>query len=185
MLNKNLVHLSKFMSLVLRHDPDAAGINLDVNGSTDLDDFIKSIQAQPNFHWVTLDDIQTVVREGSKPRFEIIDNKIRAKWGHSTAERIKYQPAKPPAELFHGTSRKVVPIILKDGLLSMTRQYVHLSADVETAELVGRRQDRSPVVFKIRALEARANGVNFYGPDPTIWLATAVPAKYIEIYKRG
>ena len=176
-----LKHLSKFMSLVLRHDPDAAGVELDVNGATPTTGLLDALQRQPGFHWVTMADVETVVREGSKPRFEILDDRIRARWGHSTAERIEYPPANPPEHLYHGTSRKVVPVILRDGLKSMTRQYVHLSADVATARLVGSRQDRSPSILKIRSREASRSGVVFHGPDPKIWLADEIPAAFIDV----
>lgn len=40
---KNLDKLSKFISLVLRHKPDAAGITLDEHGWANVDDLLAGV----------------------------------------------------------------------------------------------------------------------------------------------
>lgn len=177
-MDPKLVKLSKFMSLVLRHDPDAAGLSLDAEGGVPVEALLEGLRRK--FPWVTPADLATVMSDGSKPRFEITDGRIRARWGHSTEDRIAYPPAEPPEVLFHGTARHAVPVILRDGLKSMTRQYVHLSRDVETARRVGSRHDREPVILTVRARDAWRAGVVFHGPDPAIWLAALVPAEWIS-----
>ena len=44
----------------------------------------------------------------------------------------------------------------------MSRQYVHLSVDTETAMQVGKRHDSEPVILKINAAEAFESGIKFY-----------------------
>lgn len=39
--DKQLTHISKFLSLVLRHQPETIGIQLDQNGWTDVTDLIE------------------------------------------------------------------------------------------------------------------------------------------------
>lgn len=177
-LEPRLVKLSKFMSLVLRHDPDAANLSLDAEGAVPLDLFLEAVRER--FPWASQADLATILADGSKPRFEISDGRIRARWGHSTEARIPYAPAEPPVALYHGTARCVVPVILRDGLKSMTRQYVHLSLDVETARRVGSRHDRQPAILIVQARKAWESGVVFHGPDPSIWLSAAVPPEFIS-----
>lgn len=62
-----------------------------------------------------------------------------------------------------------------------SRQYVHLSADTQTALMVGKRRDNAPVLLRINALEAWKNGVTFYIGHEKVWLADAVPPAYIEL----
>ncbi|WP_429076864.1 RNA 2'-phosphotransferase [Aeromonas veronii] len=55
----------------------------------------------------------------------------------------------PPIALYHSTSPELARIILKDGLLPMGKQYVHLSIDIDTAIQVGRRKSNKPVLLQI------------------------------------
>ncbi|EAE4192982.1 RNA 2'-phosphotransferase, partial [Listeria monocytogenes] len=71
--------------------------------------------------------------------------------------------------------------IEKKGLVPMSRQYVHLSEDIETANLVGKRKDKNPIILEISALEAWNEGVNFYYGNEKVWLADAIPSKFIAI----
>ena len=80
-----------------------------------------------------------VVKHGSKQRFAVEGGRIRARYGHSVPLAISYEYAEPPATLYHGTSEANLASILREGLLPMGRQKVHLSADTETARQVGLR----------------------------------------------
>lgn len=54
--------LSKLMTKILRHSPEAFGVTLDPeDGSCPLPSFIKSIQAQSGWSWVKLEDLEQVV----------------------------------------------------------------------------------------------------------------------------
>lgn len=70
---------------------------------------------------------------------------------------------------------------MKDGLLPMSRQYVHLSADQETAQQVGLRRDSHPAIFAIDAKTASEDGILFCIGNDKVWLSGPVPAKYIQI----
>lgn len=48
-----------------------------------------------------------------------------------------------------GTSPSAAESILKNGLKSRNRVYVHLSEDIETAYAVGKRHSDTPVILKI------------------------------------
>jgi putative RNA 2'-phosphotransferase len=82
--------------------------------------------------------------------------------------------------LYHGTTHQAIKQITADGLRPMSRQYVHMSVDKETAVIVGQRRDHDPVILTIDAKAASKDGVKFYIGNEKTWLADFVPAKYIH-----
>lgn len=86
----------------------------------------------------------------------------------------------PPDILYHGTARRFEQSIMEDGLLPQSRQYVHLSQDVETTENVGKRHDDKPCILIIDAKKAWDEGIKFYLGNEKVWLADEIPSKYIK-----
>ena len=171
--------LSKLLSLMLRHEPDKFGLTLDENGFTPLDDVLKAVQSRKPWGNATLADICYVVRNSDKQRYEIEGDQIRARYGHSVAQKIEHAPIEPPQILYHGTSPNALEAIKSDGLKSMKRQYVHLSIEPEQARIVGSRHHPRPVILKVRAHDAWHRGVKFYRPEERLFLADEVPAEFI------
>ena len=62
----------------------------------------------------------------------------------------------------------------------MTRQFVHISPDYETAVKVGRRHGK-PVILKIRARDFKNDGNELYRSSNGVWQAKAVPPEYFKI----
>lgn len=177
----NLTRLSKKMALALRHRPDLYRLELDPDGWVAVEDLLAGLRGRHN-EWreLTLDDILAVLnRPGEKPRYELREGKIRALHGHSLEEKIQYTPAEPPEFLYHGTSQDALDLIQHEGLKPMSRQYVHLSVDVQMAHRVGGRKSSEVVILKIRALEAHQQGILFYQSSEVVWLADEIPPEYI------
>lgn len=176
---KENTRLSKFLSLVLRHQPDSIGINLDENGWTDLN--IVIIQAKKNGIPLSFDIVKHIVDTNAKKRFALNDklDKIRANQGHSVEIELGYKAQTPPAILFHGTSKDVVSEILKTGLQKRARHHVHLSLDIETAIKVGQRHGK-PFVFEVLSGEMATEGHEFYLSDNGVWLTDHVPPKFLR-----
>ena len=86
---------------------------------------------------------------------------IRANQGHSIPVDLELMPRIPPAILWHGTGERFASAIMREGLKPMGRQYVHLSADSDTAMKVGRRHGR-PVLFAVDAARMAGDGLLFY-----------------------
>ena len=105
---------------------------------------------------------------------------IRALYGHSTPQRLAKTPSEPPEVLYHGTAPDIAEGIRGDGIRAMSRQYVHLSVDKDTAREVGRRKDSKPVLLEVRAAEAYADGHAFYQGNELVWLADYIPPAYID-----
>lgn len=175
----NFTRLSKTISKILRHRPEQFGITLDPEGWTSLEGLISRLKRQEKWKNLNEQDILDMMAAADKQRYEVKDGKIRAFYGHSIAKKIAKTTNEPPEILYHGTPRATVPLIEESGLLSMNRQYVHLSADIETAQIVGKRRDFRPTILKVKALEAHQNGVDFYLENNGIWLAEPIPPQFI------
>lgn len=176
---KQKTHISKFLSLVLRHKPETIGIKLDQNGWIDINELIeKSNKYGVQFDRETLNHI---VATNSKKRFAISENfdKIRASQGHSVKIELGYINKKPPEILFHGTSEKSVQSILEKGLKRQNRQHVHLSNDIETANKVGQRHGK-PYIFEVLAEQMFNDNFEFFISDNGVWLTENVPKKYLN-----
>jgi putative RNA 2'-phosphotransferase len=177
---KERVRISKFLSLILRHEAAKFGVTLDEHGFADVDSVLSVLQKSfPDF---TQDDLPDLAAQDEKGRFEIIDDKIRARYGHSLYVKPTVEPTEPPEILYHGTSRKAAQWILEQGLRSMSRRFVHLSATVEEARKVGRRHSRDVVIFEIKARAARDAGIDFFAEHNT-YLAEHIPADFLETIK--
>lgn len=179
MSEKELVGLSKWLSLRLRHDPAGIGLALDTAGWAAVDDLI----AASARHGVRFDrtKLDTVVENNNKRRFEYHDTgtRIRARQGHSIDVELGYTDATPPDVLYHGTATRFLPEIWRSGLLPMARHDVHLSADTVTAHAVGARHG-SLVVLSVDAAAMAADGHTFRVTGNGVWLAAAVPASYLS-----
>ena len=175
----NYIELSKEISYVLRHNPQQYSLELDEQGWVNVDVLIAVLRGQGRFKSLSISDIEIMIQESEKKRHEICDGKIRALYGHSIKEKIMREPIKPPDVLYHGTAHRFTQSIFDVGLVSKSRQYVHLSEDTNTAETVGKRRDEKPIVLKINAKQASDDGVLFYWGNDNIWLADDIPAKYI------
>jgi len=178
-MTKQLTDASKFLSYVLRHKPDAIGLALDREGWADIAALIAGAAQAGTPLDRTL--IQQVVSTSDKKRFAISEDglRIRAVQGHSTESvAITYAEKVPPEFLYHGTATRFLDSILKEGLRSGERQYVHLSEDVQTATAVGQRYGK-PVVLKIEALRMHQQGFKFFQAENGVWLTAIVPVSFL------
>jgi len=172
------VGISKFMSFVLRHKPENFGLQLDPFGFVNTKDLL--VVLQNRYGDVQLSDVEKVVKNCPKGRFEIKGDKIRARYGHSIQVQLDVEPSEPLEYLYHGTSPAMKKTILAEGLKPMKRRYVHLSKSKEEAFQVGRRRSRNPIVFIIKAKEAFQNGTKFYDMGVVV-LGEFVPSEFIEL----
>ena len=180
-MESRLVRVSRFLSLVLRHDPSAAGVELDAEGWTEVDALIAGVNAAGRH--LTAEDLATIVRENDKHRFELEGGRIRARQGHSVQVDLGLSASSPPKVLFHGTAERVEQVIRVEGLRQMGRTRVHLSADEGTAARVGRRHGR-PVVLRVDAAAMVEAGMSFYLSSNGVWLTEAVPPEFITALPR-
>lgn len=177
----DLIRLSKFLSLMLRHQADKFGLDLDEQGFTTLDSVWQQIETRYPGAYQMSDLVKVVAGDATgKQRFEWVDGRIRALYGHSAVRPITYAPVTPPETLYHGTSARAIPGIRRAGLTRQSRQYVHLTIRQDRATQVGSRHGGQTVILTIRAAEAQRAGVEFYHPEADHYLADHIPPQFID-----
>jgi len=180
MNEKEKLKISKFLSLILRHQPDAIGLALDANGWASVDELIARSAVQGRVF--SLEDLKEVVATNDKQRFSFDESgkRIRANQGHSVRADLDFEEKRPPGALYHGTAERNAGQIFKTGLKKMKRHHVHLSADEETARRVGIRYGK-PVIFRIDTLKMLDAGFKFYVSANGVWLVGEVPPEFLEV----
>lgn len=176
--SKQDIALGRFLSLVLRHHPQAAFVTLDAHGWADVEALLSgcSRAGKP----LDREDLERIVQENSKQRYSFNEDhtKIRANQGHSLPVDVELTQAVPPDVLYHGTATRFLDSIRQKGITAASRQYVHLSADVDTARTVGARHGK-PVVLVVDTRTMVQDNQLFYRSKNQIWLCRAVPWQYV------
>jgi putative RNA 2'-phosphotransferase len=177
--DRRRVRVSRWLALHLRHHPERAAVVLDGGGWAPVDALLRGAAAAG--FALTADEVAEVVATGDTRRFELdqTGRRIRARHGHSVAVDLGLAPSRPPDVLYHGTVEGNVAAILTDGLLAQGRRQVHLSADVATAEAVGRRRGR-PVVLVVDARGLDGNGHQLWKATDGVWLCDHVPPHFLR-----
>ena len=173
----NLKETSKFISLILRHKPEAIGISLDEHGWANVEELIAGISRTRAFN---MDMLEEIVRTDEKKRYSFNEDRtlIRANQGHSIPVDVELKEAVPPEILWHGTGEKFVSSIDEQGLIPKSRLYVHLSKDKETAFKVGARHGK-PVLYQVLARKMQEDGYSFFLSENGVWLTKKVPVEYL------
>lgn len=176
----SLRHTSRFLSYVLRHNPDALSLTLAPGGWADVDTLIA--RAREDGRTLSRDRLRRVMAAGEKTRFALSPDgtKIRARYGHSIDVDLDLEPTVPSGRLYHGTPRSALDAIRREGLRPQSRQYVHLSATRKEAESVGRRHG-APVVLVVDAPALHDAGHTLYRATDAVWLTRHVPPAYLTI----
>lgn len=178
----DLTRISRYISMLLRHKPEEADLKLDSYGYVKTTDLIRGVKNKfPEF---TRDMLLTIVSTDDKQRYSFKDHNryIRANQGHSIKVDLELVAVTPPSLLFHGTSRKYLDSILQTGIVPKSRQYVHLSKDVDTAYSVGMRHGNKTIILVVNAEQMHQDGYKFFISDNGVWLTDAVPTRYFTLY---
>lgn len=166
--------VSKYLSYLLRHNPPET---VSRDGFVSLDDISELVSRK---YPVDKEYIVSLLRTNSKGRFQIVEDKIRALYGHSYLVRIEL-PAADIEVLYHGTTKRAGDHILKEGLKPKRRQKVHLSSTPETAVEVGKRRCKHPVILRIDAQKALKDGILIERASEQVYVADFIPPKYISV----
>jgi len=170
--------IGKFLSLVLRHNPDKIGLELDEQGWANVKELIEKCKKH-RYHF-SMEDLIEIVETNDKKRYSFNEkkNKIRANQGHSIDIDLALSPIDPPEYLYHGTATRFLASILEKGIIKGSRQHVHLSKDKDTAVKVGSRHGK-PIILTVMSGKMHQDGILFYKSDNGVWLTDYVDVKYI------
>lgn len=178
-MNRQVIRLSKFLSLVLRHRPEAIGLELDEGGWVRVDALLAACRR--HHRPITREQLEEVVATNDKRRFSLSRDglRIRANQGHSVSVDLGLEPIEPPELLYHGTVDRFLDSIRRAGLARGNRHHVHLSGDEATARRVGQRRGK-PRVLVVEAGRMHQEGRQFYRSANGVWLTDSVPSEYIR-----
>lgn len=172
--------LSKFLSYILRHHPEAIGLQVDDHGWADLDELIEKVNSEGRN--LDRDLIKEILEKSDKSRFILSEdeNHIRAGYGHSIDVDLQLRPKTPPDLLYHGTAKRNTSSILEEGIQPGSRNFVHLSATRSEAKIVGSRHGR-PIILEIKAKQMHETGYDFFQSESEagIWLVSFVPVEFV------
>lgn len=180
-----LSEISRVISHALRHEPWVYELEIDEGGWVSVDALLQAIrETREQWKSVDLSAIEKIIDDTEdKQRFEIHGDKIRAIYGHSTPQKLVYTPTEPPPILYHGTTKDIAELILKEGLKPMSRQYVHFSTNEDIAKEVAKRKGADFVILHINAQKAHKEGVEFYAGNKFVWLCGELSPKFIVMNK--
>jgi putative RNA 2'-phosphotransferase len=173
------VQLGKFLSLVLRHKPETIGLELDQHGWANTQDLLTKMNQHGKK--IDMETLERIVQTNNKKRYSFNEDrsKIRANQGHSIAVDVEMREAVPPDVLYHGTAERFLESIKLQGILRMSRQYVHLSETVETAKAVGSRHGK-PIILMIDTKTMVQDGYHFWISENGVWQSEDIPWKYVK-----
>ena len=172
---------SRRLSYILRHAPEDVGITLGDGGWVLIDDLLSGMNGKG---WsIDRAELEAVVKTNDKKRFTISEDglRIRAAQGHSVKIKSDLIAIEPPMRLFHGTAKRFLDTVMREGLRPMSRQHVHLSLDVATAESVGQRHG-SAIVLQVDAQNMSDAGYEFFRADNGVWLTHLVPKEFLSFH---
>jgi len=90
-MNKRLTKVSKYLSFVLSHHPEAIGVTLDAEGWLDVEELVTA--ANEAGKSITLDQVKEIIATSDVKRFTLSDDGTRIK----ANEPEPRQAAAPPA----------------------------------------------------------------------------------------
>src|ERR1043165_5742022 len=111
MTDKETIRTSKFLSLILRHEPERVGLALGEAGWVSVEELLRAINR--NGVALSLEELQQIVATSDKKRFAFSEDglRIRASQGHSVEVDLQYEPQTPPELLYHGTATRFIPAL--------------------------------------------------------------------------
>jgi len=119
--------LGKFISGILRHFPDKFGLNMDENGWVNLESLARVVRKK--YRWANVWLIKALVYSDEKQRYELKDDMIRARYGHSIDVKLNDLPQAEEDVLYYGTSEEEAHRMLEIGIKPVNQRYVHLSTN--------------------------------------------------------
>lgn len=187
------------MTYLLRHGAAKEGLTMDRAGYVQVSQLLANKTMQP--HKLTEDHVCFIVAKCPKQRFQLGADAttgallIRAAQGHtlSTVEAEELLTPLTPemaAELpmvVHGTRRRVLPLIERDGLSRMARQHIHFATNLPgQGGVISGMRHSADALIEIDVQKAMADGYKFYLSSNNVVLSPGNEQGYIppEYFKK-
>ena len=166
------------MAYALRHNPSRYGLEPDRHGFVELAPFVSI--ATRRYAELTEERLRQLVKGPLAQRFEIVEDRLRARYGHSIPVEPVGEPIEPPELLYHGTASDRTAALFSEGLKPMDRRMLHLSETIEDALSVARRKTDQPAVLRVLARQAHVRGIAFYR-EGRVYLVKEIPSEFLAL----
>jgi putative RNA 2'-phosphotransferase len=171
--------LGRFVSGILRHFPERFKLKMDENGWVDFDVLSKIVSRK--YRWANKWLIKAMVYSDKKGRYEISDNKIRARYGHSVDVKLNDYEEAENEVLYYGTSEEEAERLLEIGIKPVNQRYVHLSTTIEKGIEVAMLRTDEPIILLIDVKRAKESGIRFIKANEFIVLSEEIPPEFIRL----
>lgn len=181
MNDRELDHLGRVLTGILRHFPDRYGLEMERQGWVSLPAIVRAVsQKHPAYHWLRTMHLVAIAETDAKGRYEVRDEKIRATYGHTVDVELDLPTENIPAQLFFPVTPEEATIVLEVGLKPSDRKKVHLSKTAEDARAAGSVRTPDPVILAVDTQRARSGGLVIMRAGKTVFLVDQVPAEYLS-----
>ncbi|HZY70894.1 MAG TPA: RNA 2'-phosphotransferase [Thermoplasmata archaeon] len=180
MNDRELDHLGRVMTGILRHFPDKYGLQVDAHGWIEMGQLVQAISSHHRgYHWLRAHHLTAIVETDPKGRYEIKDDRVRATYGHTLDVDLDLPTDKVPDELYFPVTPEEAALVLEVGLKPSDRKKVHLSRTAADARAAGSVRTPEPVILAVDAKTARSRGLVIMQAGKTVFLVDQVPPEYL------
>jgi putative RNA 2'-phosphotransferase len=184
MNDRELDHLGRILTGILRHFPDRYQLQVDPQGWVSLPQIARSIsQKHPAYHWLRVQHLVAIAETDAKGRYEVRDDRVRATYGHTVEVDLDLPTDHIPEHLYFPVTPDEAAIVLEVGLKPSDRKKVHLSKTAEDARAAGRVRTPEPTLLEVDATRAQAEGLVIKRAGKTVFLVDQVPAQYLKKFE--
>ena len=181
MNDRELDHLGRVMTGILRHFPEKYGLAVDAHGWIGLPELVGAIgrQHRAYAHWLRVHHLVAIAESDPKGRYEVRDDKIRATYAHTVAVELDLPTDEIPDDLFFPVTPEEAALVLEVGLRPSDRRMVHLSRTADDARSAGQVRTPTPVILRIDTVAAQKNGLVIMRAGKTVFLVPQVPPEHL------
>lgn len=181
MSDRELDNLGRILAGLLRHFPDKLGLKMDGRGWVDVKELLQTLHiSRAGFHWLKEEHLLAFVETDPKGRYQIDGGMIRATYGHTIDVILDDLPVAELDILYYPVTEEELEFVLESGLYPTDRKKVHLSGSIEKALEAGKVRTENPVILKIDAKKARADGVEIYQAGKDVYVTDSIDKKYLS-----
>ena len=181
MNDRELDHLGRILTGILRHFPDRYGLSIDPTGWVSLPQTVRAIsQRHPSYQWLRVQHLVAIAETDAKGRYEVRDDRVRATYGHTLEVDPDLPTENIPDQLYYPVTAEEAGIVLEVGLKPSDRRKVHLSKTAEDARSAGSVRTPEPIVLEVDAKRARADGLVIRRAGKTVYVVDRVRPEYLR-----
>jgi putative RNA 2'-phosphotransferase len=181
MNDRELDHLGRILTGVLRHFPERYQLAMDPRGWVELSDIARAIaQRHPMYHWLRPHHLIAIAETDGKGRYEVKGDRVRATYGHTLEVDLDLPTDHIPDLLYFPVTEEEAAIVLEVGLKPTDRKKVHLSRTAADAFAAGKVRTPEPVILEVDSRKGREDGLVIMQAGKTVFLVDKVPAELLR-----